>query len=197
MACRCLIVEDEIMFSQMLAGMLRGIPGLEVAGIAHSREDALRACRELKPDLLVLDLALPDGEGIDVARALARTNPRSHTIILSGQAATFVLPAGLRTHIHAVVDKTKAYSVLQREVLQLLAASSEAPAQADPEAVLSSRELQVFRELGLGLMNKQIAARLGISTATVAIHRKRIANKLGTRGLELVRLATLHHRADA
>jgi DNA-binding NarL/FixJ family response regulator len=197
MACRCLIVEDEIMFAQMLAGMLRGISGLEVAGIAHSRQDALLACRELNPDLLVLDLALPDGDGIDVARALARKNPRSQTIILSGQAATFVLPAGLRTHIHAVVDKTKAYSVLQREVLQLLAASSEAPAQADPEAVLSSRELEVFRELGRGLMNKQIADRLGISTGTVAIHRKRIATKLDKRGAELVRLATLHHRADA
>jgi DNA-binding NarL/FixJ family response regulator len=197
MACRCLIVEDEIMFAQMLAGMLRGISGLEVAGIAHSRQDALLACRELNPDLLVLDLALPDGDGIDVARALARKNPRSQTIILSGQAATFVLPAGLRTHIHAVVDKTKAYSVLQREVLQLLAASSEAPAQADPEAVLSSRELEVFRELGRGLMNKQIADRLGISTGTVAIHRKRIAAKLDKRGAELVRLATLHHRADA
>jgi DNA-binding NarL/FixJ family response regulator len=197
MACRCLIVEDEIMFAQMLAGMLRGISGLEVAGIAHSRQDALLACRELNPDLLVLDLALPDGDGIDVARALARKNPRSQTIILSGQAATFVLPAGLRTHIHAVVDKTKAYSVLQREVLQLLAASSEAPAQADPEAVLSSRELEVFRELGRGLMNKQIADRLGISTGTVAIHRKRIAAKLDKRGAELVRLATLHHRAYA
>jgi len=197
MACRCLIVEEETMFAQMLAGMLRGIPGLEVAGIAHSRKDALLACRKMSPDLLVLDLALPDGDGIDVARALARTNPRSQTIILSGQAATFVLPAGLRTHIHAVVDKTKAYSVLQREVLQFLAASPTAPAQVDPEAVLSTRELEVFRELGRGLMNKQIADRLGISISTVAIHRKRIAAKLDKRGAELVRLATLHHRADA
>ncbi len=197
MPCRCLIVEDEVMFAHMLAGMLRGIHGLEVVGIAHNQADGLSACDEHKPDLLVLDLALPDGDGVDVARKLARKNPESRSIILSGQAATFVLPRGLRTHIHAVIEKTKAYSVLQREVLQLLAARSGAASPADPDSLLSAREREVFRELGLGHANKQIAQSLGIATATVALHRKRIAAKLNTRGAELVRLASLHHRADA
>lgn len=197
MPCRCLIVEDEVMFAHMLAGMLRGIGGLEVVGIAHNRADGLSACEEHRPDLLVLDLALPDGEGVDVARKLARKNPQSRSIVLSGQAATFVLPRGLRTHIHAVIEKTKAYSVLQREVLQFLAAQSGAAPATDPESVLSAREREVFRELGRGQANKQIAQRLGIASATVALHRKRIAAKLKTRGAELVRLASLHHRADA
>ena len=197
MSCRCLIVEDEVMFAQMLAGMLRGIHGLEVVGIAHNQADGLSACDEHKPDLLVLDLALPDGDGVGVARKLARKNPKSRSIILSGQAATFVLPRGLRTHIHAVIEKTKAYSVLQREVLQLLAAKSGAASPADPDSWLSAREREVFRELGRGHANKQIAQSLGIASATVALHRKRIAAKLNTRGAELVRLASLHHRADA
>lgn len=197
MPCRCLIVEDEVMFAHMLAGMLRGIGGLEVVGIAHNRADGLSACEEHRPDLLVLDLALPDGEGVDVARKLARKHPQSRSIVLSGQAATFVLPRGLRTHIHAVIEKTKAYSVLQREVLQFLAAQSGAAPATDPESVLSAREREVFRELGRGQANKQIAQRLGIASATVALHRKRIAAKLKTRGAELVRLASLHHRADA
>lgn len=197
MPCRCLIVEDEVMFAHMLAGMLRGIGGLEVVGIAHNRADGLSACEEHRPDLLVLDLALPDGEGVDVARKLAREHPQSRSIVLSGQAATFVLPRGLRTHIHAVIEKTKAYSVLQREVLQFLAAQSGAAPATDPESVLSAREREVFRELGRGQANKQIAQRLGIASATVALHRKRIAAKLKTRGAELVRLASLHHRADA
>lgn len=197
MPARCLIVEDEVMFAQMLAGMLRGIPGLTVSGIAHTREEGIRAGAEFNPDLLVLDLALPDGNGVEVAREAARRNPKSRSIILSGQASTFVLPAGLRNHIHAVVEKTKAYAVLQREVMQFLAARSGASASGDPEASLSPREREVFRELGHGLMNKQIAARLGISVATVGIHRKRIAAKLKARGSELVRLASLHHRADA
>jgi DNA-binding NarL/FixJ family response regulator len=197
MPCRCLIIEDEVMFAHMLAGMLRGIGGLEVVGLAHSRADGLRACEEHEPDLLVLDLALPDGNGVDVARHLARQKPDSRSIILSGQAATFVHPRGLQRHIHAVIDKTKAYSVLQREVLQLLAASSGADATTDPAAALSARESEVFRELGRGQTNKEIAQRLGIATATVALHRKRIAAKLKTRGPDLVRLASLHHRADA
>jgi len=197
MRCRCLIVEDEVMFAHMLAGMLRGIRGLEVVGIAHSQADGLQACAEHKPDLLVLDLALPDGDGIGVARKLTRQNPKSRSIILSGQAATFVLPRGLRTHVHAVIEKTKAYSVLQREVLQLLSADSSQATPADPESALSARENEVFRELGRGQTNKEIAKRLGIASATVALHRKRIAAKLKTRGPDLVRLAALHHRADA
>ena len=196
MPSRCLIVEDEIMFAQMLAGMLRGIPGLSVEGMAHTRKDALDACAKIEPDILVLDLKLPDGQGIDVARKLAKEKPGARVIILSAQAATFVVPPGLYNQVHAVVEKTKAYEVLQREILQLLAAETGA-ASADPLAALSPRERDVFRELGRGLMNKQIAAELGISEATVGIHRKRIAAKLNARGSELIRLASLYHRADA
>ena len=198
MALRCLIVEDEVMFSQMLAGMLRGIAGLEVLGIARSRADAVSACDQFKPDLLILDLALPDGSGMDVARHLAASNSAARSIVLSGQASTFVVPADLHAeHIHSVVDKTKAYSVLQREILQLVAAEPGAGSSAHPSDALSPRESEVFREIGRGQTNKQIAGRLGISPATVALHRKRVAAKLGARGAELVRLATLHHRADA
>ena len=197
MPARCLIVEDEIMFAHMLAGMLRGIPGLTIEGIVHTREEGLRLAAEVAPDLLVLDLALPDGNGVDVARQAARLNPQSRSIVLSGQASTFVVPRGLHDHVHAVVDKTRAYSVLQREVVQYLAAHSGTPDQGDPDTLLSPREREVFRELGRGLLNKQIADRLGISPATVGLHRKRIASKLKVRGSALVRLASLHHRADA
>jgi DNA-binding NarL/FixJ family response regulator len=198
MPLRCLVVEDEVMFSQMLAGLLRGITGLEVVGIARTCADAISACDDLRPDLLILDLALPDGNGVDVARHLAASNQAARSIVLSGQASTFVVPADLPAeHVHGVVDKTKAYSVLQREVLQLVATESEAGSPADPAAALSARESEVFRELGRGQTNKQIAERLGISPATVALHRKRVASKLNARGPELVRLATLHHRADA
>ena len=197
MPARCLIVEDEMMFAHMLAGMLRGIPGLVVEGIAHTSEEALRIDAESAPELLVLDLALPDGHGLDVARQAARRNPDSRSIILSSQASTFVVPRGLQDHIYAVVDKTKAYSVLQREVLQFLSARADRTGRPDPTAVLSPREREVFHELGHGLLNKEIADRLGISPGTVGLHRKRIAAKLKVRGSALVRLASLHHRADA
>lgn len=196
MPARCLIVEDEMMFAHMLAGMLRGIPGLVVAGIAHTTEEALRLDAESAPDLLVLDLALPDGHGLDVAWQAARRNSDSRSIILSGQASTFVVPRRLQDHIYAVVDKTKAYSVLQREVLQFLSARAVQTGRIDPATALSPREREVFHELGHGLLNKEIADRLGISPGTVGLHRKRIAAKLKARGSALVRLASLHHRAE-
>lgn len=192
MTTRCLIVEDEVMFAQLLAGMLRRVPGLTVVGLAHSCEEGFRAVEQSGPDLLVLDLALPDGSGTDVARRAARLHPDSRSIILSAQASTFVVPSGLRRHIHGVVEKTKAYSALQREVMDFLATRSGL-AHHDPKTSLSPREREVFWELGHGLINKEIACRLGISAATVALHRKRIAAKLKVRGPALVRLASLHH----
>lgn len=197
MNTRCLIVEDEIMFAHMLGGMLRGILGLTSVVIAHNREEGVRLVEDSGPDLLVLDLALPDGSGLDVARRAARLNPASRSIILSAEAATFIVPHGMRRHICGIVDKTKAYSALQREVLQFLAARSGDSGQTDPATLLSAREREVFRELGHGLINKEIASRLGISPATVGLHRKRIAAKLNVRGAALVRLAALHHRSDA
>ena len=191
MTTRCLIVEDEVMFAHMLAGMLRDVPGLSVVGLAHSCQAGLRAVEESGPDLLVLDLALPDGSGIDVAWRAVRMNPDSRSIILSAQASTFVVPSELRRHIHGVVEKTKAYSALQREVMDFLATRSGL-AHQDPETSLSPREREVFWELGHGLINKEIARRLGISPATVALHRKHIAAKLKVRGPALVRLASLH-----
>lgn len=185
------------MFAHMLAGMLRGIPGLTALEIAHNLEEGFRLVEDSAPDLLVLDLALPDGSGLDLARRASRLNPESRSIILSAGAATFIVPHGLRRHICGVVEKSKAYSVLQREVMQFLAARSDNPGQADPATSLSPREREVFREIGHGLINKEIASRLGISTATVGQHRKRIAAKLNVRGAALVRLAALYHRAGA
>ena len=181
----------------MLAGMLRGIPGLNVAGVVHTRKDGLSTDENLQPDLLIVDLALPDGNGLDVARQATRRDPSARTIIISGEASTFVAPTALRRHIHAVIEKTNAYSVLHRQVLDYLSTHSNVEGTAHPEKALTPRELEIFRELGHGLINKQIADRLGISPATVALHRKRIAAKLNVRGAELVRLASLHHRADA
>ena len=152
----------------------------------------MRAVEQSGPDLLVLDLALPDGSGTDVARRAARLHPDSRSIILSALASTFVVPSGLRLHIHGVVEMTKAYSALQREVMDFLATRSGL-AHHDPKTSLSPREREVFWELCHGLINKQIACRLGISAATVAMHRKRIAAKLKVRGPALVRLASLHH----
>ena len=184
------------MFLQMLNTMLQGMPRLRVVGTARTEAEGLAACEKHQPDLLVLDLTLPDGNGINVAHQLARLKPSAKTIVLSGEASTFICPASLDQHIHAVLDKTQAFDDLAEELKELLpkrTSRARTVADRDPRQKLSARELEIFLLIGSGLLSKEIASQLDLSTHTIQAHRKNIADKLGTTGPELGQLAVKHY----
>jgi DNA-binding NarL/FixJ family response regulator len=198
MGLRCLVVEDQLMFRQMLVNMLLTVRGLEVAGVAGTAAQAMEACETLEPDLLLLDLALPDGSGLKAARHLAKLKPAARILILSGEASTFVCPKDLSRKIHAVVDKTQAFDELAAEIRALIpstktGASMQPRDVADVRAILTPKEFEIFALMGRGMLSKEIAAALDITTNTVQAHRKTIAAKLGTTGNELVQQAIRHH----
>jgi DNA-binding NarL/FixJ family response regulator len=169
-----------------------------VVATARTKAEGIAACEKHRPDLLVLDLALPDGEGVAVARQLAKLNPSAKTLILSGEASTFVCPADLQPQVHAVLDKTQAFDALAEEIKTLVPRTRDTAAAArggDIRAELSAREHDVFVLIGRGLLSKEIADTLGISTHTVQSHRKNIAEKLGTSGAELMQRALRHYHA--
>ena len=195
MQLRCLIIEDQLMFLQMLEGMLRTLPHIRVVATAQSESEGITACNLHEPDLLLLDLSLPDGSGLKVARHLSKIKPSSRSIILSGESSTFVCPTDLNRHIHAVLDKTQAFDDLASELQALLPEARGLPASKrfDPRGSLSPREYEIFQLIGHGLLSKEIGDRLSISTHTVQSHRKQIASKLGTTGAELLKVALRHH----
>ncbi|MEY3463572.1 MAG: hypothetical protein RLZZ468_1350, partial [Cyanobacteriota bacterium] len=179
MALRCVVVEDQVMFLQLLVAMLRTQPNLEVVATAQGVEQAIALCASQSPDLLILDLALPDGDGIAVMEALIEQPDPPSVIVLSGQASSFVCPRQLTPLLHAVVDKTRAYSDLTTEIQRLLHPPVEAPEQADAATPtgrrpLTVREQEVFNLIGQGLTNRTIASMLGLSLRTVETHRKNI-----------------------
>lgn len=201
MALRCVVVEDQVMFLQLLVAMLRTQPNLEVVATAQGVEQAIALCASQSPDLLILDLALPDGDGIAVMEALIEQPDPPSVIVLSGQASSFVCPRQLTPLLHAVVDKTRAYSDLTTEIQRLLHPPVEAPEQADAATPtgrrpLTVREQEVFNLIGQGLTNRTIASMLGLSLRTVETHRKNITVKMGAKGGELVRIAALDLQMD-
>jgi DNA-binding NarL/FixJ family response regulator len=196
------VVEDQVMFLQLLVAMLRGHEALDVVGTALTVAEGRAVCLQQRPDLLILDLALPDGRGLEVAYTLLEVAPAARVIVLSGEASSFVCPAPLRAMVHAVVDKTRAYGTLSQEIgefcRQRLAGTGEAtvmPARSEPGLLptrrLTQREDEVFALIGRGRSNREIAAQLHLSQRTVETHRKNIVAKLGVSGPELVRLAAL------
>lgn len=189
---RCVIVEDHLMFTQLLVTMLRAVPGLnlEIVAAVDTAANGIAACVEHEPDLLILDLALGDARGETVAERLLEVNPRAKLIVLSGHASTFVCPPSICRSIHAVIDKTDAFDSLQMVLAKLVGLPSATPASRDRLArQLSHREQEVLLLVGQGLQSKEIAARLNITRNTVQSHRKKIAMKLGTEGAELSRYA--------
>lgn len=184
---RCVVVEDQMMFLQLLVAMLRSIEGLEVMATAQTAAAGVAACLEVNPDLLILDLSLPDQDGIVVARALAQHNPGARVIVLSAAASSFVCDATVQPILQAVVDKIDLCDTLIGEIEALLGRHQPAPA---PD-VLTNREQEVLMLIGQGLTSKQIALELQLAPFTVSTHRRNIIAKLGIKGGALVRHATL------
>jgi DNA-binding NarL/FixJ family response regulator len=188
MPLRCLIVEDQLMIQQLLSMVLANVKGLKVVATASTEAEGVAACEAHHPEMLLLDLALPDGNGVVVARHLINVNPSARIIILSGETSTFVCPDDLGPHIQAVLRKEQAYDELTREIRELLPVTEEIPTCDSLQEVLgrlSPKERKVFTLIGNGMLTKQIAAHLGISIHTVQGHRKEISRKLGTVGNEL------------
>lgn len=191
---RCVIVEDQVMFEQLVGLLLRAEDLVKVVATAHTVKEGVEICHRHRPDLLLLDLGLPDGDGLAVARALAACQPGARTIIVSGQADTFRCPPDLKQHIYSVIDKTRTFEVVRQELAGCLGQMSPAGAPAGQSAIarLSPREEEIFRLVGHGMSTKEIAAAASISPQTVETHRKKIAAKLGLRAAAMVRQAALH-----
>ena len=198
MSLECVIVEDQTMFRQMLHNMLQATPDLRVVAAAASKAEGIRACERHRPELLVLDLALPDGNGLDVARRLATIKPAAKILILSGEASTFVCPADLRHMVHSILDKTQAFDELADELKALLPKARGGSMSARGKNVrdrLSDREYEIFQLIGRGLLSKEIGEKLSISPQTVQAHRRKMAEKLGTTGSEFAQLAIKHYQS--
>lgn len=165
--------------------------GVEVAGEASGGVEAVEMVTALQPDVLVLDLRMPDMGGVEVCTRLAQISPDVRIIVLSSFAADEdvfgALSAGACSYIMkdvspdalvaAVRGVAGGQTVLDGVVAQRLLETTHLPADAESES-LSPREHEVLELMALGLANRQIAARLWISEATVKTHVSHILAKL-------------------
>ena len=195
MKLRCLVVEDQLMFLELLVVTLKTVPYIEVVATATSVQEGLLAVEHHKPDLGIFDLILPGGDGLQLARKAKAMVPEIECILLTAQPGHVEWSPELSKCFRAIVDKVRAFDVLLREVDALLKEkfpALENAAGTDPTLLLTPREFEIFQLVGHGHGNKQIASELFISQRTVESHRKAISRKLKSSGADLVRTAALY-----
>ena len=207
---RVLIVDDHPVVRQGIRLMIEAEPDLTICGEAQTEQQARKLVRELKPDALVVDLSLTEGDGFNVVRDVHAHFPGIRILVLSMHDeaiyAERLLSEGAAGYImkQAATDQliTALRTVLRGErfVSDSLKRSLEArrAAEGGPSSRLSARELQVISLIGRGLGTREIADNLSLSVKTVETHRLTIKRKLALdTNAQLVQYAIKWHGTHA
>lgn len=206
MTIKIALVDDHRMFREVLRVALAAEPGIEVVAEAGSGSEALALVERMAIDVLVLDIALPDMSGIEVARLICLQHPALPVVALSGYADRLFIDEMLKVGALGYVIKSAGAAELLAAIravaegqLFLSSAATDCmlrshvgskPGALPPISVLGKREQQVLRLIAAGRRSADIAAELCITTGTVSVHRTNLKKKLGlTSTAELTRYA--------
>ena len=201
---RVLIVDDHAVVRSGLKLVLEADEGIEPVGEAGNAREAIFEARALKPDVILLDVVMPDQSGLEIIPTLLKENPDTRILVLSMQddpqyvreafaagASGYVLKEAADSEVVAAVREVAGGGRYVHPELgaRLVAAESEERRRAE-EDPLSEREGEVLRLLALGHTNQEIAKQLYISVRTAETHRAHIMQKLRLSSrAELVRYA--------
>jgi len=194
---RIVIIDDHTLFREGLASIVRLEPDIEVSGLAGSVREGVEVVRKFKPDIVLMDFALPDGTGADATRMVLQEHPDCKIIFLTmsesdenlfaairsgakGYLIKNMSPSKLVTAIRSVQQGESALSrSMTLRLMEELSRTKETEnSEYAPLANLTRRELDVLRELTTGMTNREIANRLYITENTVKYHVHSILEKL-------------------
>jgi DNA-binding NarL/FixJ family response regulator len=209
---RVLVVDDHDLVRTGITRMLADIDGLTVVGQADSGEEAIRQARELKPDVILMDIRMPGIGGLEATRKLLRSHPQMRVIAVTaceedpfptrllqaGAAGYLTKGAGLDEMIQAIRMVFAGQRYLSPQIAQQLALKSFQPqAGGSPFDLLSEREIQIALMIANCHKVQTISDKLCLSPKTVNTYRYRIFEKLAIDSdVELALLAVRHGMVD-
>ena len=198
---KLLLVDDHVLFREGIGALLETEDDMQVVGGASRGEEALRLAVDLQPDVVLLDIAMPDMDGVEICQRLKGSLPNTAVLMLSAfeneEAVTAALTAGASGYVVKTIDHQRLVegiraiargemllspTVAAKVVQQLARTRQEKEREADALQALTPREREVFRLVAQGCTNAEIAERLVLSEKTVKTHVRNISNKLNLRG---------------
>jgi DNA-binding NarL/FixJ family response regulator len=210
---RVLLVDDHQIVRKGIAAVLREYPQWEVCGEAGNGRDAVAAALKLEPDIIVMDISMPEMNGLEATRQIRQARPDTEVLIFSvhesEQIIRDVLASGARGYMlktDCVTNLLAAMEALSRHEVYFgsriaemllrgyLTGTTDGKLDGGPSGPLSPREREVVQLLAEGRSNKGVATALAISIKTVETHRSRLMAKLDLHTMsDLVRYAIRNH----
>jgi DNA-binding NarL/FixJ family response regulator len=195
MSIRVLLVEDHRMVREALSAVLNKVAEIDVVGEAGNARETFDQVNVLNPDVIVLDIRLPDVNGIEVAARLRDGSPAAKVIALSAFAdkrfVTAMLRAGALGYVtksaagvelvHAIRAVAAGHGYFSPEIAGALASEIGGKPQPGGPTPLGRREREVLRLIAEGFRTPAIAEQLHVSIGTIEVHRRNIMRKLGLR----------------
>jgi two-component system, NarL family, nitrate/nitrite response regulator NarL len=210
---RIVIADDHPIFRDGLRRLLEAEPGIEVVGEAADAAGTVRVVTSTRPDLLLLDLSMPGGGGLEALRDLVDANHPVTIVVLTAAIDRRDTLQALQLGARGVVLKETATAMLYKciravmageywvghdrvvdLVQDLMQATQTDNGSATPASALTPRELQIVSAIVDGAANKDIAAQFGLSEQTVKNHLSHIFDKLGVSNRLELALYAVHHR---
>jgi DNA-binding NarL/FixJ family response regulator len=192
---RILIVDDHPMVREGMAMRIAGQRDLEVCGEAAAEDEALALVEETGPDLVIVDISLKSGHGLELIKQVHTRHPTVQMLVVSGFQESLYAERALRAGARGYLNKQESSAKLLEAIRTVLSGeryvspelARRLVAQAlgtrdetkTPIEQLSDRELEIFRMIGQGQTSGAIASKLHLSTHTIDTHRENIKRKLG------------------
>lgn len=210
---RILLADDHSVVRAGIRLVLENEWGWQVCGEASTGREAVELAGKLQPDIVVLDIGMPELNGLDAARQIKRAVPQAEVLIFTShedeQLVRDVFAAGARgyllksdaaqyltTAVKALLEHKPYYSAAVSETIfaEYLKGGAGGPGAEGQTGRLTPRERELVQLLGEGKMNKEVASILGLSVKTIETHRKNVMRKLGLKSFsELVVYAIRNH----
>jgi NarL family two-component system response regulator LiaR len=197
MKTRILIADDHAMLREGMRNLLSQEKDFDVVGEAANGEEAVRLAKELKPDIVIMDVVMPKLNGLEATKQVRQESPATTLLILTaysdiqyiiglleaGAAGYLLKNAPGKDVVKAIRAVRSGESVLDPEVtrklVQRLASLSRGTDEREPGGQLTAREMEILKWAARGLSNKEMSEKLFISLRTVKAHMTNIFNKLG------------------